>query len=131
MRKAIAVDFDGCLCCNAYPEIGHPNWDVIVAAKREQDAGAGLILWTCREGEMLKAAIEAAGRWGLTFDAVNDNLPDWVADWGSNPRKIGATEYWDDRAVRMPSEAVAQTVINNYGGGAVISRVDGNLTIDL
>ena len=24
MRKAIAIDFDGCLCTDAYPEIGHP-----------------------------------------------------------------------------------------------------------
>ena len=29
MRKAIAIDFDGCLCTDAYPEIGEPNWPVI------------------------------------------------------------------------------------------------------
>ena len=25
MRKAIAIDFDGCLCTDAYPEIGEPS----------------------------------------------------------------------------------------------------------
>jgi len=44
LRKAIAVDFDGCLCRNAYPAIGEPNWKVIREAIREQQNGAGLIL---------------------------------------------------------------------------------------
>lgn len=26
---AIAIDFDGILCQNAYPDIGDPNWDTI------------------------------------------------------------------------------------------------------
>lgn len=25
LQKAIAIDFDGCLCANAYPDIGAPN----------------------------------------------------------------------------------------------------------
>ena len=59
LPKAIAIDFDGCLCANAYPDIGAPNWEIIVAAAAEQIAGAGLILWTCREGELLENALEA------------------------------------------------------------------------
>ena len=101
MSRAIAIDFDGCLCENAWPEIGAPNWPVIQRAIEEQKNGAELILWSCREGELLNAAVQAAEEWGLHFDAVNDNLPSWKKVWGNNPRKIGATEYWDDRAVRM------------------------------
>lgn len=56
MKKAIAIDFDGCLCQNAYPGIGSPNWPVINKALAEQDDGAGLILWTCREGKLLQDA---------------------------------------------------------------------------
>lgn len=102
MKKAIAIDFDGCLCSDAYPDIGAPNWDVIIKAASEQKAGAGLILWTCREGKLLQAALEACGRWGLCFDTINESLPEWVEAFGSKPRKVGATEYWDDRAVRLP-----------------------------
>lgn len=98
--KAIAIDFDGCLCENAFPAIGAPHWDVINKAKAEQDAGAGLILWTCREGDHLTAALEACASWGLRFDAVNDSLPEWKAMFRNNPRKVGATEYWDDKAVK-------------------------------
>lgn len=101
MRKAIAIDFDGCLCTEAFPDIGEPNWPVIQRAKQEQQAGAGLILWTVREGQLLQDALDACKRWGLTFDAVNESLPDWIEAYGNRPRKVGASEYWDDRAVRL------------------------------
>ena len=100
--KAIAIDFDGCLCADAYPEIGAPNWEVIAKAKQEQEAGAGLILWTCREGQRLQEAVEACEGWGLHFDAVNESLPSWIEAFGTAPRKVGATEYWDDKSVHMP-----------------------------
>lgn len=102
MRDAIAIDFDGCLCVNAYPDIGAPNRAVIAKAKERQASGAGLILWTCREGLLLQAAVQACREWGLTFDAINESLPDWIEAFGNRPRKVGATEYWDDRAVRLP-----------------------------
>lgn len=84
-----------------YPDIGAPNWEIIVAAAAEQIAGAGLILWTCREGELLENALEACARWGLHFDAVNDSLPSWKKFYGNETRKVGATEYWDDKAYRV------------------------------
>ena len=102
MRKAIAIDFDGCICTDAFRFIGKPNWPVIELAKREQESGAGLILWTCREGPLLQIAVEACRKWGLEFDAINESLPDWIEEFGNRPRKVGASEYWDDKAVQMP-----------------------------
>lgn len=52
---------------------------------------------------MLQQALDACKGWGLEFDAVNDSLPKWKETWKNDPRKIGATEYWDDKAVRMPN----------------------------
>lgn len=101
LQKAIAVDFDGCLCANAYPEIGAPHWNIIAAAAAAQSSGAGIILWTCREGKLLQDALEACERWGLHFDAVNDSLPSWKAFFGNDSRKVGADEYWDDKAYRV------------------------------
>lgn len=103
MRKAIAIDFDGCLCSDAWPDIGTPNWDVINRAKQEQEAGAGLILWTCREGQALQDAVNACRSWGLEFDALNESLPEWIDHYSTHTRKVGATEYWDDRSVLMPA----------------------------
>lgn len=104
IRKAIAIDFDGCLFSDAYPGIGEPNWNVIHKAKEEQAAGAGLILWTCREGRLLQEALDACESCGLEFDAVNESLAEWIEEYGTRPRKVGASEYWDDRAVQMGGE---------------------------
>lgn len=101
MRKVIAVDFDGCLCQDDYPAIGPPNWEVIRRALAEQEGGAALILWTCRQGEYLAQAVNACRLWGLTFDAINENLPERIAAYGNDCRKISADEYWDDKAVRV------------------------------
>ena len=106
MYKVIAIDFDGCICSENWPWIGEPNWNVINRAKDEQKNGAKLILWTCREGAVLDAAVNACKSWGLTFDAVNDNLDSMKTRWGNDTRKVGATEYWDDRAVRMDANYI-------------------------
>ena len=106
MRKAIAIDFDGCLCKDAWPEIGAPNWDVIRAARFARQEGAALILWTCRNGDLLDGAVEWCGKHGLIFDAVNENLSERVERYGGESRKVSADEYWDDHAVRKPQKPV-------------------------
>ena len=101
MTKVIAIDFDGTLCTNRFPEVGEPQWGVIIAAVEELRRGSKLILWTCRAGKELDEAVAAAKEWGLTFDAVNENLPEVIESFGSDTRKIFANEYWDDRAVAL------------------------------
>ena len=96
-NKIIAIDFDGTLFETEYPTILRPISPVISLAKAEREGGAKLILWTCREGAELDAAVEACRAEGLEFDAINDNLPEGKAKWGNNPRKVAADEYWDDR----------------------------------
>lgn len=98
--KVIAVDFDGCICKMRWPDIGDPNWDVINALKDEKQNGSKIILWSCRCGELLQAALDACDNWGLQFDAVNENIPERLVEYGySESRKISADEYWDDLAV--------------------------------
>jgi len=100
-KRTIAVDFDGTICANAFPSIGEPNQSVIRRLLEERKRGSALILWTCREGKLLEAALLACRKWGLTFDAVNESTKEWIQRYGNNPRKIGADEYWDDKAVRI------------------------------
>ena len=104
-RRIIAVDFDGCLCENRWPEIGPPNQSVFRRLRRAQLAGAAVILWTCREGARLDEAVDWCARHGLHFDAVNTNLPELVEAYRYDCRKINATEYWDDRAVQIEYQA--------------------------
>lgn len=115
MGKIIAIDFDGTLFVEDWPNIGEPIIDVIESAKAEQRQGAKLILNTLREGKLLEDAVAACEKHGLKFDAVNDNLPEEAAKWGNNPRKIAATEYWDDRAVEFrPSKKAYKAFMQNH-----------------
>lgn len=99
-ERVIAVDFDGTLCENKFPDIGAENKTAISELLEAQAEGAAIILWTCREGELLDKAVRWCYDRGIEFDAVNENLPQMIEKWGTNPRKLGATEFWDDRAVR-------------------------------
>lgn len=64
----IAVDFDGTLFEESYPEVGSPKWDIIDYCKRRKAMGDTLILWTCRARKRLKMAIRACREVGLEFD---------------------------------------------------------------
>lgn len=142
MRDAIAIDFDGTLCTNKYPEIGRPITLVINAAKKRQAEGCGLILWTCREGELLEKAISWCLDHGLKFDAVNESLPEWKEMFVNDPRKVGATEYWDDRS-RNPlllsekkkksllgEKCICKGYLKKVKDGAYIQRFSPDQTMD-
>ena len=94
-----ATDFDGTICENKYPDIGAPKCDVINFCKARKAEGHRLILWTCREGELLDKAAMWCLRHGLLFDAYNANLPERIEQYGTDPRKIGADFYVDDKNI--------------------------------
>ena len=98
MKRAIAVDFDGTLCENAWPKIGEPNTELIGQLIEEQKNGAVIILWTCRARRMLKDAVSWAEKQGLVFDYVNRNVPERIRAFKNDSRKISADVYVDDRA---------------------------------
>ena len=106
MYKIIAVDFDGTLCENAWPEIGAPRQAVIDYVLDQQMYGAKLILWTNRSGEYLHDALVWCNDRGIRFDAVNENVPEMVEYFHNDCRKVFANEYIDDRAIPMPGETV-------------------------
>ncbi|MBR4896507.1 MAG: hypothetical protein IKZ41_08760 [Clostridia bacterium] len=114
MRKIIAIDFDGTLCENAWPKIGAAHEDVIAFAKYERQNGAALILWTCRCGELLDAAVAWCRERGLEFDAVNENLPERVAQYGgTESRKVSADEYWEDLGLDHWTLRVRWNIVQN------------------
>lgn len=100
----IAVDFDGTLVEDKFPEIGEPRKWVWADVERAQNKGAKIILWTSRDNERLKDAVEFCVERGLHFDAINDNLDECKVLFGNNTRKVYANEYWDDKAVAIYSQ---------------------------
>ena len=98
--EIIAVDFDGTLCYSDWPDLGEPNEALIRYLIEWRRKGNKLILWTCRAGEALNNAIEWCNEHKLSFDAINDNIPEIVEKYGNNSRKITCDYYIDDRAWR-------------------------------
>lgn len=95
----IAIDFDGTLVEDKFPEIGRPiekTWNKIRLC---QEAGVKVILWTSRDHDRLEQAVRFCNEKGLFFDAVNENLPECRALFNNDTRKVYANEYWDDKAV--------------------------------
>ena len=97
--QIIAVDFDGTLCFSNWPELGEPNGRLIEFLRTWREKGNKLILWTCRAGEPLENAVSWCREQGLVFDAINDNLPETIAYYGNNSRKITCDLYIEDKAV--------------------------------
>ena len=94
----IAVDFDGTPCTQKWPEIGEPNVALIEWLIAHQARGDRLILWTCRAGAMLNAAVLWCAERGLVFDTINANLPENIEKYGNDCRKVYADVYLDDKA---------------------------------
>lgn len=95
----IAVDFDGTLVEDKFPEIGEPIESTWVLVRSCQMAGVKVILWTSRDNDRLKDAVKFCNERGLYFDAVNENLPECIEMFNNDTRKVYANEYWDDKAV--------------------------------
>ncbi len=92
----IAVDFDGTIVEHAYPAIGKPiPFAIDVLKKLQIECHHQLILWTVREDELLKEAVEYCRAQGLEFYAVNRSYPEEDIDTFS--RKINADIFIDDR----------------------------------
>ncbi len=94
----IAVDFDGTIVENRYPEIGKPILFAIETLLKLQEEGHHLILWTYRTGTHLEEAVDFCRKKGVNFYAVNRSYPEEIYD-NSLSRKIQADYFIDDRNI--------------------------------
>lgn len=98
----IAVDFDGTIVEDKFPEIGEEKRGAFQTLKDLQAAGHELILWTCRNNTdpslngrlVLEEAAVFCEQHGIEFNAINCN----VGSIGFNPEpKIYYDILIDDR----------------------------------
>lgn len=100
----IAVDFDGTLCENRWPDIGAPNTKLIDKLISLQNNGHKAILWTMRthkpygdnNRDLLEEAVAYCAERGLIFDGINEPDPENAETFGDDSRKIYADIYIDD-----------------------------------
>ena len=94
----IAIDFDGTIVENKYPEIGKPLLFAFETLKKLQEDGHNLILWTYRKGTRLEEAVTFCKNNSISFYAVNKSYPEENFD-ESLSRKILADIFIDDRNI--------------------------------
>lgn len=94
----IAIDFDGTVVKNDWPNIGKLRLFAVPVLKW-LNKHHYLILYTCREGMLLREAEEFLWTKGIGFRYVNVNLGKRIREYGNDCRKISADLYIDDRAV--------------------------------
>ena len=96
----IAVDFDGTIVENRYPEIGDERMFATETLKMLIQDRHRLILWTCREGRLLDDAINWCKERGVEFWTINKDFPEEnVTKNQQFSRKIKADLFIDDRMV--------------------------------
>lgn len=103
-NKILCVDFDGTLNeyepgSGQFPNIGSPKKKIIEGVKILKKKGWKIILWTCRWGKDLQDAIEWCDKFGLEFDAVNENLNE-VKQWERSPKPY-CTRFLDDKNITL------------------------------
>jgi guanylate kinase len=99
MKKlVIAIDFDGTIVTNKYPDIGYLKRDAKEVINKLYDEGHDIIINSCRQGKEEREMVEFLIDNEIKFNAVNENLCYRIEEYGNDCRKIGADIYIDDKA---------------------------------
>lgn len=95
----IAVDFDGTIVEHRYPTIGKERPFATATLRRLIDDGHRLILWSCREGQLLDDAVQWCKERGVTFYAHNREFEEEDGSGRHFSRKLKCDLFIDDRNV--------------------------------
>ncbi|MCI1646796.1 MAG: hypothetical protein LKI39_11750 [Bacteroides sp.] len=123
----IAVDFDGTIVEHRYPKIGEEipfatqTLRMLIAEKHQ------LILWTVREGDLLKEALDWCKERGVEFYAANRDYPEELETHKGFSRKVKADIFIDDRNLGgLPDWGTIYRMINERLSFEAVYASDGN-----
>lgn len=110
----IATDFDDTLVhTDTYPVIGEPtSWFYQLKELQHKFSNLKVILWTCRDGQDLEAAVDFCFQNGLVLNAVNEDVKSSLR-WKNRTPKPFAHIYVDDRAVSFNGCEIEDKKLNN------------------
>jgi hypothetical protein len=108
IRFCVGIDFDSTLCRSAWPGIGAemPGASDFLRWLAERDWWR--VLWTCRTGKPLDAALAWLAERGFSPDwwAAINATPQPITDlYGHDSRKIGCHAFIDDLAIGFPTQS--------------------------
>lgn len=107
----MAVDFDGTLVVDKFPEIGKEREHLCNLVRELHSRGVKVILWTSRTGEHLENAVNWCKEHNIPLDAVNQNIPEVIKLTGYDTRKVFADVYVDDKS--CPAKALELRQFSN------------------
>jgi ribonucleotide monophosphatase NagD (HAD superfamily) len=93
-KKIIAIDFDGTIVENKFPEIGELLPGALEALE-ELSQHFKIIIWTSRSGKGLEDMKDFLEKNDISYDSINDIIPGYN-DFTDSP-KVFADIYVDDR----------------------------------
>lgn len=102
----VAVDFDGTLVEDRFPDIGNEKAAMCDAIKRLQNFGVKTILWTSRTGKLLEDAVNWCEDNGFNFTKINENIDEVQELTGLDTRKVYANVYIDDKNFSADGDVV-------------------------
>ena len=98
-ERVYAIDFDNTIAYTEFPKIIKPlPYAIEVLQILTKDPCSTLILWTCREKEDLKEALDFCEIYGIKFDYVNENCKRNLDLYDYDCRKVSADVYIDDHS---------------------------------
>ena len=103
-KLVIAVDFDGTIVEESYPEIGKMRKGAAEYIRRLVNEGHIIIINTCRSDSHSMNAKIWCMRNHVVYHYFNENHPDIIEQYNSDSRKISADIYIDDKnLVKLPN----------------------------
>jgi len=101
----LAIDFDGTIVKDKFPEIGEPLPGAKEAINRLRHDGYTIIIWTCRKDKKLLEAIEWLVKNEIRYDYINEGCRHNISKHGgTDTRKVYADLYIDDRMLyKLPT----------------------------
>ena len=112
----IAVDFDGTIVTDRYPQIGRELPFATETLRLLAKEGHRIILWTVRENEALEEAVNWCKERGVEFYAVNRDYPEETIENNNHfSRKLKVDVFIDDRNIGgIPDWGIIYRMISHH-----------------
>mgnify|MGYP003580060400 CR=1 FL=1 len=125
--KYFAIDFDGTIAYDDYPNVGNLNPGAKYVMKKIKELGGEIAIWTCRTDKAMQDAKDFLDKNNIPYDYFNSPFPHNVNEYGGDhSRKIFADVYIDDRAFPFCGKPIdwmeVQEMIFDYKGESELNE---------
>ena len=95
----IAIDFDDTIADTTFPQINGLKHQADIYINKLYSEGFNIIINTCRSGKYEGQVQEFLDKYGINYHYINSNLPESIAYYKQDCRKISADLYVDDKCL--------------------------------